>query len=69
MSGGDIWKLRCELVGHEQDIRSICTTTDGSIVTCSRDKSVRKWSKVSPDDRSACLFSHLVSFEGERATV
>jgi hypothetical protein len=41
------FKLRVELLGHEQDVRGCCTTPDGTIATCSRDKTVRLFSMVS----------------------
>ena len=40
------FKLRCELHGHEQDVRGCSSTPDGTIITCSRDTTVRLFSTV-----------------------
>ncbi|CAM6039015.1 unnamed protein product [Sphagnum compactum] len=37
------FKLRCQLLGHEEDVRGLCANVDGRIATGSRDKSVRIW--------------------------
>jgi len=39
------YSLSAELEGHEADVRSVCTLPDGSIVTSSRDKSIRIWAQ------------------------
>ena len=37
------YKLSCNLVGHELDVRNVTTSPDGGIITVSRDKSCRVW--------------------------
>eukprot|EP00802_Teleaulax_amphioxeia_P011114 Tamp_11144.p1 GENE.Tamp_11144~~Tamp_11144.p1 ORF type:complete len:546 (+),score=114.45 Tamp_11144:55-1692(+) len=39
------WKLRAELLGHEQDVRGV-NNSDTGLVTCSRDKTIRLWTPV-----------------------
>ncbi|XP_014494200.1 phospholipase A-2-activating protein [Vigna radiata var. radiata] len=38
------YQLRCELRGHEDDVRGICVCGSEAIATSSRDRSVRLWS-------------------------
>ena len=45
MSSDGAWKLRAELLGHEQDVRGI-NNCDAGLVTCSRDKTIRVWTPV-----------------------
>ncbi|KAK4798160.1 hypothetical protein SAY86_030486 [Trapa natans] len=45
-----VYQLRCELRGHEGDVRGICIIGRGMIATSSRDQTVRVWS-LSPSDR------------------
>ncbi|KAG6542654.1 hypothetical protein Mapa_015888 [Marchantia paleacea] len=40
---GPQYKLRCQLQGHEEDVRGVCICGDNAIATGSRDKSVRFW--------------------------
>ncbi|XP_057456367.1 uncharacterized protein LOC130747441 [Lotus japonicus] len=42
------YQLRCELHGHEDDVRGICVCGNDGIATSSRDKTVRFWS---PENR------------------
>lgn len=37
------YKLSCNLVGHELDVRNVTASPDGGIITVSRDKSCRVW--------------------------
>ncbi|XP_022136219.1 phospholipase A-2-activating protein [Momordica charantia] len=37
------YKLRCELTGHEDDVRGICVCGNAGIASSSRDKTVRFW--------------------------
>ncbi|GBG59102.1 hypothetical protein CBR_g24445 [Chara braunii] len=40
------FKLRCELRGHDEDVRGTCLCSDMRIASASRDKTVRLWSPV-----------------------
>ncbi|KAA0031249.1 phospholipase A-2-activating protein [Cucumis melo var. makuwa] len=42
-TGHNGYKLRCELTGHEDDVRGICVCGNEGIATSSRDKTVRFW--------------------------
>eukprot|EP01018_Ginkgo_biloba_P031958 Gb_09051 [translate_table: standard] len=44
MADSTQYQLRCELRGHEEDVRGICICGDDGIATGSRDKTVRFWS-------------------------
>ena len=55
----DTWKLRCELHGHEQDVRAICAFSDSTLATCSRDKSIRVWEPVCPLTSPSDVAAHL----------
>ncbi|OIW08701.1 hypothetical protein TanjilG_03377 [Lupinus angustifolius] len=49
------YQLRCELHGHEDDVRGICVCGNDGIATSSRDRTVRFWSLDSSDKRKfAC---------------
>eukprot|EP00959_Pyramimonas_sp_CCMP1952_P037321 780750-Pyramimonas_sp.AAC.3 len=37
------YELRCELHGHEEDIRAVCVVDDNVFATASRDKTVKIW--------------------------
>mmetsp|Transcript_38981 Transcript_38981/g.79802 ORF Transcript_38981/g.79802 Transcript_38981/m.79802 type:complete len:410 (+) Transcript_38981:155-1384(+) len=50
----DTWKLRCEMIGHEADVRSVNSTSSGSLVTASRDKTVRVWDTSGGRDFDSC---------------
>eukprot|EP00290_Baffinella_frigidus_P008213 CAMPEP_0180122658 /NCGR_PEP_ID=MMETSP0986-20121125/3691_1 /TAXON_ID=697907 /ORGANISM="non described non described, Strain CCMP2293" /LENGTH=774 /DNA_ID=CAMNT_0022061857 /DNA_START=102 /DNA_END=2422 /DNA_ORIENTATION=+ len=63
----DTWKLRCELHGHEQDVRAICAFSDSTLATCSRDKSIRVWEPI--DGRDFASKSVLLGHEHFIATV
>ncbi|KAJ1488335.1 hypothetical protein T484DRAFT_1783666 [Baffinella frigidus] len=39
----ELWRLSCEMRGHEDDVKGLCITTDGMVVTASRDKTLRLW--------------------------
>lgn len=63
------YQLRCELRGHEDDVRGICVCGSEGIATSSRDRTVRFWSL---DDRkfvsSKVLLGHT-SFVGPLAWI
>ncbi|CAN6819950.1 phospholipase A-2-activating protein-like [Brassica napus] len=66
------YKLRCELRGHDDDVRGICVCTDEHIATSSRDRTIRVWSLGSDDKRkysaSKILLGHT-SFVGPLASI
>ncbi|KAF4348191.1 hypothetical protein G4B88_029686, partial [Cannabis sativa] len=66
------YKLRCELRGHEDDVRGICVCGNAGIATSSRDRTVRFWSLDSSDERrfsaSKILLGHT-SFVGPLAWI
>ncbi|PRQ23545.1 putative transcription factor WD40-like family [Rosa chinensis] len=45
------YQLRCELRGHEDDVRGICVCGNAGIATSSRDRTVRLWSLDPSDER------------------
>ncbi|KAK9942355.1 hypothetical protein M0R45_008025 [Rubus argutus] len=61
------YQLRCELRGHEDDVRGICVCGNAGIATSSRDRTVRLWSLDPSDERryvpSKILLGHT-SFVG-----
>ncbi|XP_019413605.1 PREDICTED: phospholipase A-2-activating protein-like isoform X1 [Lupinus angustifolius] len=61
------YRLRCELHGHEDDVRGICVCGNDAIATSSRDRTIRFWSLDSSDKRklvcSKILLGHS-SFVG-----
>ncbi|KAF5727224.1 hypothetical protein HS088_TW22G00913 [Tripterygium wilfordii] len=61
------YQLRCELRGHDDDVRGICVCGNGGIATSSRDRTVRFWSLDPSDSRkytsSKILLGHT-SFVG-----
>ncbi|XP_057836619.2 uncharacterized protein LOC131046848 [Cryptomeria japonica] len=64
------YRLRCELRGHEEDVRGICICGDIGIGTGSRDKTVRFWSVDEADNRKYVLKKMLIghnSFVGPLA--
>ncbi|WZY95089.1 hypothetical protein YC2023_067418 [Brassica napus] len=66
------YKLRCELRGHDDDVRGICVCTDEHIATSSRDRTIRIWSLDSDNKRkyspSKILLGHT-SFVGPLAWI
>ncbi|KAK7257922.1 hypothetical protein RIF29_32249 [Crotalaria pallida] len=66
------YQLRCELRGHEDDVRGISVCGDDGIATSSRDRTVRLWSLDSSDKRkfecSKILLGHS-SFVGPVAWI
>eukprot|EP00753_Platysulcus_tardus_P005788 PLAT13698.1.p1 GENE.PLAT13698.1~~PLAT13698.1.p1 ORF type:complete len:824 (-),score=325.08 PLAT13698.1:1429-3900(-) len=50
MADADSWKLSCELIGHGSTVRCATTACDGTLLSGSRDRFVKQWSKV--DDGS-----------------
>ncbi|KAK9108785.1 hypothetical protein Sjap_016845 [Stephania japonica] len=66
------YRLRCELRGHEDDVRGICVCGDDAIATSSRDKTVRFWSLDSEEKRrygcSKLMIGHT-SFVGPIAWI
>lgn len=38
-----VFKFRGELIGHTSDVRGLCCLRDGTLVSSSRDMSVRSW--------------------------
>ncbi|KAJ8763340.1 hypothetical protein K2173_002223 [Erythroxylum novogranatense] len=66
------YKLRCELRGHEDDVRGICVCGDAGIATSSRDRTVRFWSLDLSDERkyqSSKIFLGHSSFVGPLAWI
>ncbi|VVA15155.1 PREDICTED: phospholipase [Prunus dulcis] len=61
------YQLRCQLRGHEDDVRGICVCGNVGIATSSRDRTVRLWSLDPSDERryseSKILLGHT-SFVG-----
>ncbi|VVA98172.1 unnamed protein product [Arabis nemorensis] len=45
------YNLRCELRGHDGDVRGICVCNDETIATSSRDRTIRVWSVDPFDER------------------
>ncbi|XP_059450417.1 uncharacterized protein LOC132181281 isoform X2 [Corylus avellana] len=66
------YQLRCELRGHEDDVRGICVCGNAGIATSSRDRTVRFWSPDTSDERkyaaSKILLGHT-SFVGPLAWI
>ncbi|XVF01430.1 hypothetical protein REPUB_Repub04eG0088500 [Reevesia pubescens] len=66
------YQLRCQLRGHEDDVRGICVCGSEGIATSSRDRTVRFWSLDSSDRRkyvsSKILLGHS-SFVGPLAWI
>ncbi|OMO63433.1 hypothetical protein COLO4_32463 [Corchorus olitorius] len=66
------YQLRCQLHGHEDDVRGICVCGNEGIATSSRDKTVRFWSLDDSDKRkyvsSKILLGHS-SFVGPLAWI
>ncbi|CAF2100438.1 phospholipase A-2-activating protein [Brassica napus] len=66
------YKLRCELRGHDDDVRGICVCTYEHIATSSRDRTIRIWSLDSDNKRkyspSKILLGHT-SFVGPLAWI
>ncbi|XWS54639.1 hypothetical protein CRYUN_Cryun10bG0106000 [Craigia yunnanensis] len=66
------YQLRCQLRGHEDDVRGICVCGNEGIATSSRDRTVRFWSLDSSDKRkyvsSKILLGHS-SFVGPLAWI
>ncbi|RYR22853.1 hypothetical protein Ahy_B03g068150 isoform C [Arachis hypogaea] len=66
------YQLRCELRGHEDDVRGICVCGNERIATSSRDKTVRLWSQDPSEKRkfvsSKILLGHT-SFVGPIAWI
>eukprot|EP00283_Hemiselmis_rufescens_P012259 CAMPEP_0173439432 /NCGR_PEP_ID=MMETSP1357-20121228/20951_1 /TAXON_ID=77926 /ORGANISM="Hemiselmis rufescens, Strain PCC563" /LENGTH=381 /DNA_ID=CAMNT_0014404803 /DNA_START=181 /DNA_END=1322 /DNA_ORIENTATION=- len=56
---GEVFRLRCELVGHEQDVRGVAGCEDGRLVSCSRDTTVRTWTPTGANEfESSVLMGH-----------
>ncbi|XP_028776282.1 phospholipase A-2-activating protein [Neltuma alba] len=66
------YQLRCELRGHEDDVRGICVCGNDGIASSSRDRTVRFWTPDSSDQRkfscSKVLLGHS-SFVGPLAWI
>ncbi|CAH1444875.1 unnamed protein product [Lactuca virosa] len=66
------YRLRCQLRGHEDDVRGICVCDNGGIATSSRDRTIRLWSldqtNNSSHTSSKILLGHT-SFVGPLAWV
>ncbi|KAI4295562.1 hypothetical protein L6164_035597 [Bauhinia variegata] len=66
------YQLRCELRGHEDDVRGICVCGNEGIATSSRDKTVRFWS-LDPSDKRKFLSTKILlghaSFVGPLAWI
>lgn len=66
------YRLRCQLRGHEDDVRGICVCDNVGIATSSRDRTIRFW-PLDQTNNTACtsskiLFGHT-SFVGPLAWV
>ncbi|WMV13025.1 hypothetical protein MTR67_006410 [Solanum verrucosum] len=48
------YQLRCQLTGHEDDVRGICICDKVGFATSSRDRTIRFWS---PDESNHCSFT------------
>ncbi|XP_071736773.1 uncharacterized protein [Rutidosis leptorrhynchoides] len=61
------YQLRCQLRGHEDDVRGICVCSNDGIATSSRDRTIRFWSLEQTSDKaytsSKILLGHT-SFVG-----
>ncbi|GLT58147.1 hypothetical protein SLA2020_310670 [Shorea laevis] len=66
------YQLRCQLRGHEDDVRGICVCGGESIATSSRDRTVRFWT-LDPSDKRKLLSSKILlghsSFVGPLAWI
>ncbi|GKV19762.1 hypothetical protein SLEP1_g29984 [Rubroshorea leprosula] len=66
------YQLRCQLRGHEDDVRGICVCGGESIATSSRDRTVRFWT-LDPSDKRKFLSSKILlghsSFVGPLAWI
>ncbi|GAV67108.1 WD40 domain-containing protein/PUL domain-containing protein/PFU domain-containing protein [Cephalotus follicularis] len=66
------YKLRCQLRGHDDDVRGICVCGNEGIATSSRDRTVKFWSLDPSDNRnylsSKVLLGHS-SFVGPLAWI
>ncbi|KAK1301231.1 hypothetical protein QJS10_CPB13g00110 [Acorus calamus] len=66
------YQLRCEIHGHEDDVRRICVCDDAGIATSSRDRTVRFWSPDPENPRKYALSKTMVghtSFVGPLAWI
>ncbi|KAI8880183.1 phospholipase A-2-activating protein [Backusella circina FSU 941] len=43
------YKLECTLRAHENDVKAIAAFSNDALVSCSRDKTIRSWSRTSPN--------------------
>ncbi|XP_055387975.1 phospholipase A-2-activating protein [Condylostylus longicornis] len=43
------YKLSCELLGHSMDVRTVCCVDDNTIISGSRDKTVKIWQRIEKD--------------------
>eukprot|EP00850_Spirogloea_muscicola_P015931 SM000126S26307 [mRNA] locus=s126:117967:124577:+ [translate_table: standard] len=48
-AAGEDYQLRCELRGHADDVRAVCTFGKDGIITASRDKNLCLWSPAASD--------------------
>ncbi|XP_071729987.1 uncharacterized protein [Rutidosis leptorrhynchoides] len=66
------YQLRCQLRGHEDDVRGICVCDNAGIATSSRDRTIRFWSLEQTNDKaytsSKILLGHT-SFVGPLAWI
>lgn len=66
------YRLRCQLRGHEDDVRGICVCDNAGIATSSRDRTIRFWSLEQASDSaytsSKILLGHT-SFVGPLAWI
>jgi hypothetical protein len=41
----EVYKLSCQMLGHSGDVRGVCVTEAGKLVTVSRDQTVKIWER------------------------
>ena len=41
----EVWRLSCTLEGHTADVRGVVVTEEGKLATCSRDDTLKLWTR------------------------
>jgi len=63
MMAGTSYRLRCQLYGHEADVRSVSTITEyDGIVSGSRDKTARIWRPSEYVNKKSLFFRLKINF-------